>query len=518
MPMKSLRLPGYRTPPSPRTRMRIGSGPDSPKTLSSSGHRRYFSILDIAFSAFNPSSTLPAAQYLLRISFRVLTQYLIVNPQGTSGMDGPLSVPRLVSVADHLAARKTSGGVRTCSSRQAAEKSDPMPVSFSVAEHPATSVNLTPDVVMGLTSEQILARAVSEYQGCSQMLQFSLEGVEGDGRDFITKIPGRRLIPDDNNGFVQTVVTAYNRHYALVLRPDDVWLAILCQFNFYVNANAELLRASFVTYAGKRELRVVNEGTRWTLDFGSMARQMSDLVDQNISDPTLRAWALPTFSTTTDTDRTVASVLLMATLREYVAMRTVGTRCGIPRVTLEGEKVDWVDILGRLEKLKEYGVETIAWYHLLHPIIARIVAAFDAPESEENVAFWSKIVHHHMKSGVSYYSGWLNAFTDVVSTEAPESLSVEKFWATYTKETSADLVFDGTPYHRLNTENVSPGYATVNVTLDDNGALFDCEMIAGTVGTRVSSSGDTSLSVDGKDDTVWPVAGWWMFAKKSEEE
>ncbi|KAF8191866.1 hypothetical protein K438DRAFT_2018101 [Mycena galopus ATCC 62051] len=406
-----------------------------------------------------------------------------------------------------------------------------MPVSFPVAEHPATSVNLTPDVVIGLTSEQILARAVSEYQGCSQMLQFSLGGVESDARDFATKI--RRLIPDDNNGFVQTVVTAYNRHHALVLRPDDVWLAILCQFNFFVNANAELLRASFVTYAGKRELSVVNVGTRWTLDFGSMARQMSDLVDQNISDPTLRAWALPTFSTTTDTDRTVASVLLMATLREYVAMRTVGTRCGIPRVTLEGEKVDWVDILGRLEKLKEYGVETIAWYHLLRPIIVRIVAAFDAPESEENVAFWSKIVHHHRKSGVSYYSGWLNAFTvftskgkwqgykldtDVLSTEAPEYLSAEKFWETYAKETSADLVFDGIPYHRLNTENVSPGYATVNVTLDDNGTLFDCEMIAGSVGTRVSSSGDTSLSVDGKDDTVRPVAGWWMFTKKSEEE
>ena len=38
--------------------------------------------------------------------------------------------------------------------------------------------------------------------------------------------------------------------------------------------------------------------------------------------------------------------------------------CGIPQVTLEGTKEDWERILSRLEKLKEYGVETLAWYHL----------------------------------------------------------------------------------------------------------------------------------------------------------
>jgi hypothetical protein len=77
-----------------------------------------------------------------------------------------------------------------------------------------------------------------------------------------------------------------------------------------------------------------------------------------------------------------------------------------------------------------------------------------------------------------------------------------------------DLVFDGTPYHRLDSKKVPPAYAKVDVTLDDNGELFSCAMIAGMVGTRVSSSGDTALSEDGRNDTVRPVAGWWMFTKK----
>ncbi|KAF7346821.1 hypothetical protein MSAN_01821200 [Mycena sanguinolenta] len=406
-----------------------------------------------------------------------------------------------------------------------------MPVSFSVAEHLATSVNLRPDILVGLTGEDVLA-AISEYDRENQLLQFSLTGVDGNGRDFDAKI--KRLIPDTtySNGLINTVVAAYNRHHALILRPDDVWLSILCQFNFFVNANAELLRSSFVGHEGKRELVIINVGNRYTLDFGSMARQMSDLIDKTVSDPTLRAWAIPKFTTTTTTDTTVASVMLMATLKKYFEMRFVGTRCGIPRVRLEGEKADWVDILGRLEKLKEYGVETIAWYHLLRPVIARFVNAFDAPESEENITFWRKIVHHHHGSGYSYYSGWINAFTvftpkgkwqgpalraDVVSEEAPESMSAESFWAMYAKKTDADLVYDGTPYHRLDTKKVTPGYATVDLTLDDNNVLFDCAMVAGVVGTRVSSSGDTTLSEDGKDDTVRPVTGWWMFAKKKQE-
>jgi hypothetical protein len=188
-------------------------------------------------------------------------------------------------------------------------------------------------------------------------------------------------------------------------------MAILCQFNFFVNANAELLRANFVAHEGKKELVIVAEGTRYSLDFGAMSRQMVDLIEKNVVDPTLREWAMPNFTTTTVNDTTVSAVLLMATLKAYFSYGFCGICCGIPRVTLQGEKSDWVNILERLEKLKEYGVETIAWYHLLRPVIARFVTAFDTPDSKDNVDFWQKIAHYHAGgSGPSYYSGWVNAF------------------------------------------------------------------------------------------------------------
>ncbi|KAJ7124233.1 hypothetical protein C8R44DRAFT_783206 [Mycena epipterygia] len=407
-----------------------------------------------------------------------------------------------------------------------------MPVSFPVANHPAKSMPFA-NGREGYTAQKILGMACHDQaRHVEEILQFSLSGnEEASGRDLGAKIPN--LIPE-RNGFVQTVITAYNEHYALVIRPDDVWLAILSQFNFFVNANAELLRANFVAHEGKRELVIYAEGNRYNVDFGSMSRQMTELIEKNVVDPTLRQWVTPDFTTTTVNDVTVSAVLLMATLKAYFSYGFGCLGCGLPRVTLEGERSDWMNILGRLEKLKEYGIETIAWYHLLRPVISRFVAAFDAPESPDNVDFWQRIAHHiSMGSGPSYYSGWINAFNafskegawlgmklnkTAVSSVSPEELSAEEFWTTYTSykasESGAGLVFDGTPYHRVDTTEVPPGYAEVDVSLDDNGEMFDCFMVAGMVGMHVSSSEDAALSPTGQDDTLQPAAGWWICTKK----
>jgi hypothetical protein len=93
------------------------------------------------------------------------------------------------------------------------------------------------------------------------------------------------------------VIAAYNQYHALVIHPDDIWLAIRCQFNFFVNANAELLRVSFVAHEGQRELVIEEEGTRHNVDFADMSRQMAGLLEKNVVDPTLREWGIPGFTT-----------------------------------------------------------------------------------------------------------------------------------------------------------------------------------------------------------------------------
>ena len=216
------------------------------------------------------------------------------------------------------------------------------------------------------------------------------------------------------NGLVHTIVDAYNQHYALVLRPDDIWLCILTQFNLFVNGEgrAEQLRSVFVAHEDKKALEIVEYGTRYTADYGDMAKRMTQLIHENVVDPSLRTWIIPDFTTTTPTDVVVASVIMMATLQSYFDYR-FRLICGIPHVTLLGEKDDWEQIARRIEKLKEYGPETTAWYHLLKPVVTRFAQAFDEgiADSAENREFWNRVVHWlPMGSGPTYLSGWITAF------------------------------------------------------------------------------------------------------------
>ncbi|KAJ7676596.1 hypothetical protein DFH06DRAFT_1279145 [Mycena polygramma] len=410
-----------------------------------------------------------------------------------------------------------------------------MPVTFTVATHPANRVSL-PQVQgadVSYTPRKFLEISCKEQaKRAGEILQSSLTDARGEPErepELVDKISNAIPTP---NGFVQTLILAYNQHHTVSIRPDDVWLTILSQFNYFVNANAELLRASFVAHDGQRELSIVEEGTRYSLDFGAMSRQMVDELEKNVSDPALRAWVLPTFTTTTQNDTTVAAMLMMATLKSYFTYTYCGIECGIPRVTLEGEKSDWESILSRLEKLKEYGLQTIAWYHLLVPVIARFVKSFEEPTSKETITFWGQVAHFEEGgSGPSHYSGWINAFCafdqkgrwvgnklrmDLEASEPPETLSTKEFHATYVYGTDwrggkMQLVLDDVPFHQTDSNDIPPNYAEVPVTLNDNSKEFKCILTAGVVGTRISSSNDTTLSTEGINDTVRPLSGWWMF-------
>jgi hypothetical protein len=182
-----------------------------------------------------------------------------------------------------------------------------MPVTFQPAKHQAKPFPSHPQWAKEPPATRILRGACrNQFKKCGEIFQSSLDQNASDD--------GQNIIPY-RNGFVDTVIQCYNGHNALIIRPDDVWLAILTQFNLFVNGNAEQLRKQFVSHEGKKELVVVANGGRYTADFGFMARAMTNLIDENIVDPTLREWILPDFSTTTITDTTVSSMVMMATLK-----------------------------------------------------------------------------------------------------------------------------------------------------------------------------------------------------------
>ncbi|KAH9483648.1 hypothetical protein JR316_0003118 [Psilocybe cubensis] len=422
-----------------------------------------------------------------------------------------------------------------------------MPVTFSPASHPLKAFE--PEYLSwhsrkadgGISPRIILKDACyNQYRQSDEILQSSFDNLHED-----SKTDDIHIIPQ-SNGFVNTVTEAYNNHRALVIRPDDVWLAILTQFSSFLNANAENIRSQFVRHKGQKELTITAD--RRKVDYGHVANQMTKEIEKNVVDPHLRAWILPDFSTTTANDTTVCSIVMMAAMKEYFSYK-IHLLCGIPRVTLDGEKDDWEKIFARLEKLKEYGLPTIAWYHLLFPIIDRFVRSFDEPENEQNLDFWQKVAHYEGGgSGPSYLGGWITAFCvfddkgkwlghpfTENATESPNarSLSSTDFFSKYidiapvtlseeeggeedeiegdSQSEKNHLQLDGVYYHQIDTQDVPSGYSEVDVLLEDDDTEYRCMMVAGHVGTRILQSVD-----GGMKDTVKPVAGWWMLTKLPE--
>mmetsp|Transcript_36154 Transcript_36154/g.81830 ORF Transcript_36154/g.81830 Transcript_36154/m.81830 type:complete len:391 (-) Transcript_36154:188-1360(-) len=283
---------------------------------------------------------------------------------------------------------------------------------------------------------------------------------------------GTKVVPA-RWGLCSTIVDAYNSHHELVLRPDDVWLAIMIQFGFYVNAHAEDLRDRFVDFQGKRTLVVHMAGTLHTADYAEFARRMVDEnIVENIKDPSLVEWLLPAFSTTTVHDRVVAAVSVMSTLQSYFEF-VCCLMCGIPKVTLLGTAEDWQALRGKVDKLLDYNLKDdhmSSWHKLLVPVLDNFVAS---AMGKPNLAFWDVVCSHlGGGSGPRYLSGWVTVFA-VFNKDGQWQGAVPK-----------DM-----KWPKIDTNKIPVGTCAAPVLVDDNGTQYDTKMIAGQLATEVCPSG-----------------------------
>jgi hypothetical protein len=158
------------------------------------------------------------------------------------------------------------------------------------------------------------------------------------------------------HGFYAAVIKAYFEHLHLVIRTDDVWISILTQLNMYITENAEKLRYHFVAHKGQEilNIQVRGDGKEFMASraFSGFVDQMTNAMQERIVDNELRTWVLPDFATTREREKIVVSTTFMGAISKYFKYRMEGTGCGLPSVTLLGEREDWVKILEKLPKIK----------------------------------------------------------------------------------------------------------------------------------------------------------------------
>jgi hypothetical protein len=127
---------------------------------------------------------------------------------------------------------------------------------------------------------------------------------------------------------------------------------------------------------------------------------------------------------------------------------TMHALCGIPSITLLGEKSDYESLVARLDKLATLGREPHTVARLLWPILTNFVNVFDAPPVMD---FWSKICHYQAGCGGGDVGGWISAFSvwntggkwmgaDIERIDAPLTEEEKQYAAKYEAMTSERYV------------------------------------------------------------------------------
>ena len=220
-----------------------------------------------------------------------------------------------------------------------------------------------------------------------------------------TRYHGRLLAGVSYHPVVAAVHRAFMDHRPLRLTPDTIWLMV-CQgaaSHIHVRSGEHRHRAA------SKQQRAVIEVRRddfvrgspenpWPEVFSEFSAKIREHVGPRID------LFVPDFSTTGPAERAAAEVVLMGAMRSYFDY-VLGTRCGIPTITLEGTPDDWRTLADRAEAFAEFGLGR--WVRSLRPILGHFARS---ASGDADRAFWRSIYRLNQQSGGPVITGWITAF------------------------------------------------------------------------------------------------------------
>jgi hypothetical protein len=259
-----------------------------------------------------------------------------------------------------------------------------------------------------------------------------------------------------HDSFIRGAVDASAKHQHLMIQPEDVWLTILKQLGSYMRRHKDDKEVSekWDNYEGKQtlpDLFFPNLGTWTELQF--LIRNKTNW---------LRDWVQPNFSTIGQESMGVgmmARALMMASsslpplssppslLGEELA--SFPCKNGIPSITLIGTQADWRNLLGKLDRLGDFGKEPTQYSRILRPILSRFVTTFEKPNDTGIRLFWSDIVtatpRQKLCNTTDLVTGWINAFHywdgagNLVSNAGVSGEALQLDGITYSRRYSKDI-------------------------------------------------------------------------------
>jgi Domain of unknown function (DUF4419) len=212
----------------------------------------------------------------------------------------------------------------------------------------------------------------------------------------------------DFHPLIAAAAIAYKQHMPLVLSPDMIWITILQGVARHIALHAESLRPKLVAHQTRIELLVnTNLGRLPETDAQMLAVTQSfvELIGKHV--PADKQFLLRgEFSTTTDVERIVGSIVVMDSFQPYFdyVFRVI---CGIPSVILEGTPADWESLGAKVQLLHESDLDISWWTRHLLPLCDHFVRTADGDADRTH---WNNLCKITERYGVDDLNGWLLKF------------------------------------------------------------------------------------------------------------
>lgn len=220
-----------------------------------------------------------------------------------------------------------------------------------------------------------------------------------EGADWLA-MQGQRMEParavlrakdaDLPNGFLNAVLAAYNHHKELVLRPDDLLIAVVVALAHCTHTNNDKLKAKYGAPGGRK--RVYTEHNPGDSLLRVVAGVFHATCDK-LGGMDVAKRLLPEFTTTTTADRIAAYVAHLSGVRAFAEFES-GLCCGLPAVTLMGTVGDWEKLHAQMEHVADMPCAAAefakyrGWAQSLRYVTENLLAA---RRGQTSLAFWSRI-------------------------------------------------------------------------------------------------------------------------------
>jgi hypothetical protein len=323
------------------------------------------------------------------------------------------------------------------------------------------------------------------------------------------------LAGDTRHAFLNAILFAYNNHLDLQISPDDLLQCFTMVVSQHVNDNAEKYRSVFVNHEGQKDLIVISDGSTTSV-WPRLLDLMSTLINRNVKTSlTLDS----DFSVSNNVTRNVATIMKMATFKEYFRYGFI-LGCGIPAVQLLGTDEDWLRLRSKVinctkifndsnpennfANWSKHFVTVIDWLILTR----KYIGTDTLPDDVQN--FWARIITYipYGSGSQKHISGWARIlFPASKYGLIPDDIDFSTF-DTISNDRHGLCGRSAKNQGKFGqwvaqVKDEPEGTTQVKAELNNNGLVFDIYVTAGHVGFTVS------------DNCVMPILGYYINARKT---